>query len=180
MKLVIISLLSVATATQVTPVQKVITLLNNMVEKGKAEIQAEQVQFAAFKGFCDNTIAAKQAAITTATEEIEVLTADIEKYESDAAEAAREVSSLDADISTWEGDTKAAVKVREIEHTDYVATHTDYSETVTALEMAIATLMKTSGDVKQAAASLAQISESALFPAESKKVLNAFIEKADA
>merc|ERR1719463_956293 len=38
--------------------------------------------------------------------------------------------------------------------------------------------MKTSGDVKQAAASLAQISESALFPEESKKVLSAFIERA--
>jgi len=175
MKLVIISLLSVATATQVTPVQKVITLLNNMVEKGKAEIQAEQVQFSAFKGFCDNTIAAKTAAITETTEEIEVLTADIEKYESDAAEAAREVASLDADISTWEGDVKAAVKVREIEHTDYVATHKDYSETVTALEMAIATLMKTSGDVKQAAASLTQLADAPLVPVDTKKVLAALL-----
>merc|ERR1719443_433261 len=134
MKVVIFAFLSAVTATKVTPVQKVITLLTDMVEKGKAERQAEQVQFAAFKGFCDNTIAAKQAA----------------KAEADAADAAREVATLDADISTWEGDVKAATKVREIEHTDYVATHKDYSETVSALEMAIATLMKTSADVPQA------------------------------
>jgi len=87
----------------------------------------------------------------------------------------REVSSLDADISTWEGDTQAAVKVRQIENTDYVATHKDYSETVSALEAAISTLMKTSGDVKQAAAVLTQVSESQLFPKESKKVLDAFL-----
>jgi len=162
-------------ATTVTPVQKVIDLMTNMVEKGKSEKEAEQVQFAAFKTFCDNTVSAKQAAIAEATEQIDVLTADIEKYEATAAAAAKEVASLDADISTWEGDTAAAVKVREIEFTDYTATHKDYSETIAALEMAISTLMKTSGDVKQAAASLTQVSESNLFPKESKKVLDAFL-----
>merc|ERR1719269_370647 len=106
---------------------------------------------------------------------IDTLTADIEKYEAEAADAAKQVAALDADISTWEGDTQAAVKVREIEFTDYTATHKDYSETIAALEMAIATLMKTSADVKQAAASLTQVSESKLFPPESKKVLDAFL-----
>merc|ERR1719421_2388011 len=70
---------------------------------------------------------------------------------------------------------KAAVKVREIEHVDYVATHKDYSETVTALEGAIATLMKTSGDVKQAAASLTQLAEAPLVPVDTKKVLAALL-----
>merc|ERR1719159_1902768 len=146
-----------------------------MVEKGTKEKQDEQVQFAAFKTFCDNTVSAKQAAIAEATEQIDVLTSDIEKYESEAADAAKLVSGLDADISTWEGDTVAATKVREIEFTDYTATHKDYSETIAALEMAIATLMKTSADVKQAAASLTQVSESKLFPPESKKVLDSFL-----
>merc|ERR1719161_3294609 len=41
--------------------------------------------------------------------------------------------------------------------------------------MAISTLMKTSGDVKQAAASLTQVTMNALFPKESKKVLDAFL-----
>jgi len=176
MQLVIFAmLLASPMATSITPVQKVIELMNNMVEKGKAEKQAEQVQFAAFKTFCDNTVAAKQEAIAEATEQIDVLTSDIEKYEATAAAAAKEVASLDADISTWEGDTAAAQKVRDIERTDYTATHKDYSETIAALEMAIATLMKTSGDVKQASASLTQISESKLFPKESKKVLDAFL-----
>jgi len=166
--------LSGAMAAEVTPVQKVIDLMTNMVEKGTKEKQDEQVQFAAFKTFCDNTVSAKQAAIAEATENIDILTGDIEKYESEATLAAKEVASLDADITTWEGDTAAAVKVREIEHADYVATHKDYSETVAALEMAIATLMKTSADVKQGA-SFTQISESKLIPPEAKKVLDAFL-----
>merc|ERR1719159_791429 len=106
---------------------------------------------------------------------IETLTADIEQYEADAATLGKEISGLQADISTWEGDLNAANKVREIEHTDYVATHKDYSESIKALEMAIATLKKTSGDVKQASAALIQVASSKLFPMEARKVINAFL-----
>merc|ERR1719217_1834469 len=106
---------------------------------------------------------------------IDVLTADIEKYEAEAAEAATAIAALQADINTWEGDTQAANKVREIEHTDYTATHKDYSESIAALEMAIATLQKTSGDVAQASAALTQVSSSKLFPAEARHTLEAFL-----
>merc|ERR1719158_1864047 len=126
-----------ATASKVTPVQKVIELRQNMVDKGTKEKQDEQVQFASFKGFCDNTVSQKQAAIAEATEMIEVLTADIEKYEAEAAELSKAISGHDAEISTWEGDVVAAEKVREIEHVDYVATHKDYTASINALEGAI-------------------------------------------
>jgi len=172
---VIFTLMAFACSEKITPVQKVIELMNNMVEKGKKEKQDEAVQFASFKGFCDNTVAAKQKSIAEASEMIESLTADIEKYEAEAATLAKEITSLEADISTWEGDSNAAVKVREIEHTDYVATHKDYSESISALEMAVATLKKTSGDVAQAAAALMQVASGKLFPAESRKVINAFL-----
>jgi len=167
--------LASVSASKVTPVQKVIELMNNMVEKGTKEKQDEAVQFASFKTFCDNTVAAKQQAIAEAGEMIDTLTADIEKYEAEAATLGKEIAGLQQDISTWEGDSNAAVKVREIEHTDYVATHKDYSESVSALEAAIATLKKTSGDVKQAAAALLQVASGKLFPAESRKVINAFL-----
>merc|ERR1719390_268402 len=173
--LVLIALLALSSAESVTPVQKVIQLLNGMVEKGKKEKHEEQVQFAAYKQFCDDTTVEKQRAIKEANEMIEILQADIQKYEADAAQLAKEIAKHDEDISTWEGDFKAASKVREIEHTDYVATHKDYSESIAALEMAIATLQKTSGDVKQAAAALTQVSTSKLFPDESRKVLDAFL-----
>merc|ERR1712159_357336 len=81
----------------------------------------------------------------------------------------------DEDISIWEGDFKAASKVREIEHTDYVATHKDYTESIDALDEGIATLKKQAHDVKQAAASLMQISASNIIPAESKRVIDAFL-----
>jgi DNA repair exonuclease SbcCD ATPase subunit len=168
-------LLGSAAAVQVTPVQKVIQLLNGMVEKGKKEKHEEQVQFAAYKQFCDDTTVEKQRAIKEANEMIEILQADIQKYEADAAQLAKEIAKHDEDISTWEGDFKAASKVREIEHTDYVATHKDYTESIDALDEGIATLKKQAHDVKQAAASLIQISASNIIPAESKKVIDAFL-----
>jgi len=176
-RLVLLAVLAgvAAEQSQVTPVQKVIQLLNGMVEKGKKEKHEEQVQFAAYKQFCDDTTVEKQRSIKEANEMIEMLQADIEKYEADAARLAREIAKHDEDISTWEGDFKAATKVREIENADYIATHKDYTESIDALDEGIQTLKAQAHDVKQAAASLTQVSSSSIVPAESKRIIDAFL-----
>merc|ERR1719398_335334 len=105
----IVAFALILTATEgstVTPVQKVIQLLNGMVEKGKKEKADEQKQFAAYKQFCDDTTVEKQRSIKEANEMIEVLQADIQKYEEDSASLAKEIAKHDEDISTWEGDFK--------------------------------------------------------------------------
>lgn len=53
-------------SSEVTPVQKVIELMENMMQKGKDEKHAEQVQFAAYKQFCDDTVVDKRRAIEEA------------------------------------------------------------------------------------------------------------------
>ena len=50
-----------------------------MVDKGKKEKHDEQVQFAAYKQFCDDTSVEKQRAIKEANQQIEKLNADIQK-----------------------------------------------------------------------------------------------------
>merc|ERR1719437_221831 len=139
-----------ASQAKVTPVQKVIQLLDGMLAKGKAEKHDEQVQFAAYKQFCDDTSVEKTRAISEAEEEIEVLKADIQKYATDSATLTKEIAGHDEDISVWTGDSKAATKVREIEKTDYDNLHKDYSESVDALERAIAILKKQAYDRTQA------------------------------
>merc|ERR1719475_2171 len=94
--------LGAAQASSVTPVQKVIQLLNGMVEKGKKEKHEEQVQFASYKQFCDDTTVEKQRAIKEANEMIEILQADIQKYEADAAQLAKEIAKHDEDIQKYE------------------------------------------------------------------------------
>merc|ERR1719203_1784223 len=148
--LVFAALLLCAAATKVTPVQKVIQLMQGMLEKGKREKHDEQVQFAAYKQFCDDTTIEKKRAIEEANEHIEVLKADIQKDIADAAQLTKEIAELDEDVSIWEGDIKAATSVREIEKSDYDAMHKDYSESVDALQRAIAVLKKQAYDRKQA------------------------------
>ena len=76
--------------------------LDGMVEQGIKEKQAEEVQFAAYSTFCENTIKDKKHVIKKANELIETLEADIQKHEADADLLAKEISGLDTDISTWE------------------------------------------------------------------------------
>merc|ERR1719265_2638756 len=99
------------------------------------------------------------------------------KYTADAEQLAKEIAEHEEDIAVWTGDIKAATKVREIEKTDYDATHKDYTESVEALQMAIAVLKKQAYDRKQAS-SLVQVSslkELNLIPDEAKRAIDAFL-----
>merc|ERR1719453_2894163 len=139
----------------------------------------EQVQFAAYKQFCDDTTTEKTRAIKEANEKIDVLKANIQKYTADAAKLTKEIAGLEEDISVWNGDIKAATKVREIEKADYDLTHKDYSESISALERAIAVLKKQDYDRKQAS-SLIQVKALTglnLIPADAKKAIDAFIQQ---
>eukprot|EP00446_Apocalathium_sp_SHHI-4_P046605 CAMPEP_0177383462 /NCGR_PEP_ID=MMETSP0368-20130122/49131_1 /TAXON_ID=447022 ORGANISM="Scrippsiella hangoei-like, Strain SHHI-4" /NCGR_SAMPLE_ID=MMETSP0368 /ASSEMBLY_ACC=CAM_ASM_000363 /LENGTH=585 /DNA_ID=CAMNT_0018847981 /DNA_START=69 /DNA_END=1823 /DNA_ORIENTATION=- len=172
------ALLALGCADKVTPVQKVLQLMEGMLAKGKEEKHGEQVQFAAYKQFCDDTTVEKKRAIEEANSKIDMLKADIEKYIATAARLTKEIAEHDEDISVWNGDQKAATKVREIEKADYDALHQDYSESVDALTRAIAVLHKQSHDRKQA--SLVQVSalnKLSLIPDSAKKAIEVFLQQ---
>jgi len=168
----IIALLFLVAAMEVTPVQKVVQLLQGMGEKGKKEKHEEQVQFAAYKQFCDSTTTDKNRAIKSANSKMEQLSASIQKNEADAATLSQEIAQLDKDISTWEGDKKAATEVRAMENSDYMASHKDYSQSIDATERAITTLKAQQGDKSQA---LMQVSALTQIDEHAKKVIGAFL-----
>jgi len=175
--LIVVSTFALCAAVEVTPVQKVIQLLEGMLEKGKKEKHDEQVQFASYKQFCDDTGVEKKRAIEEASQKIDMLKADIAKAVSDAAQLGKEISGLDEDVSIWQGDQKAATAVRGIEKSDYDTTHKDYSESVDALQRAIAVLKKQAHDRKQASslAQVAALKDLVLIPDKAKKIINAFL-----
>jgi len=174
----LVLLAAAASASEVTPVQKVIQLMEGMVAKGKEEKHAEQVQFAKYKQFCEDTAAAKKQAIADANEVIEKLKADIQKADADARKLGKEIAELDEDIAVWTGDIKAATKVREIEKSDYDALHKDYSESVDALQRAITVLKKQSHDRKQASfLEVSALTGINLIPKEAKQTINAFLQQ---
>jgi len=162
--------------SSVTPVQKVIELMEGMLAKGKQEKHDEQVQFAAFKQFCDDTTVDKKRAIKEAEEKIEVLKADIASHAAHAERLTKEIAEHDADIATWKGDSEAASKVRAIDKANYDALHKDYSESVDALQRAIAVLKKQAHDRPQASfAQVSALKSLSLIPAEAKKTLDLFL-----
>lgn len=120
----------------VTPVQKVIEMLGGMLAKGKKEKHDEQVQFAAYKQFCGDTIREKSRAVQQTGEQIEVLKADIQKAETDAENNAQKVQDLNNDIAVWGADIKAATHLREIERTEYDTAHKEYTDTIDAVNRA--------------------------------------------
>ncbi|CAK0848648.1 unnamed protein product [Prorocentrum cordatum] len=152
--------------------------MEGMLEKGKSMKHEEQVQFAAFKQFCDDTSAAKEAAIKKAAEKIEVLKADIEMHMANIAKLSKEIAEHEADITAWTGDMKAATKVREIEKAAYDDMHKDLSESVSALERAIQVLKTQAYDRKQASfVQVAALKQLRLIPERAKRALTAFLQE---
>jgi chromosome segregation ATPase len=160
---------------QGSPTQKVISLLQDMLAKGKSERQEEQVRFAAYKQFCDDTTEEKKASIAAALDEIESLQADIQKAESDAAVLAKEIAELDADVAKYTSQQKEATAVREKEHDDFQVEHKDYSESLDALDRAIVVLKSKSADVGQAEMLLQQVSLIARVPEKARRTIAAFL-----
>merc|ERR1719265_771044 len=169
-----------AEESKVTPVQKVIQLLQGMLEKGKKMKHEEQVQFAAFKQFCDDTTAEKTQAIKEANDLIGVLKADIAKYAADAEQLTLEIKEHEEDIASNTADVKAATKVRNTERAEYETTHKDYSESVDALERAIQVLKKQNYDRTQASfAQMKTLTKMNLIPEDAKKAIDLFLAQND-
>merc|ERR1719377_149546 len=81
----------------VTPVQKVIQMLEDMKAKGIKEKDAEVVSFTAYKQFCVSTDAEKTKAIKDGKSLSEQLKASIQKAAADAMSLGKEVEGLNAD-----------------------------------------------------------------------------------
>jgi len=160
---------------EVTPVQKVIDLMDGMLAKGKEEKHAEQVQFAAYKQFCDDTTVEKTRDIKEAEEHIALLTANIAKYAAHAAKLTKEIAVHDEDIAVWAGDMSAATKVRDLEKADYKALDTDYSESIDALKRAIAVLSKQAYDRPKALLQISNLKSLSLIPEHAKKAIDLFL-----
>merc|ERR1719262_1184280 len=86
-----------STEVVVTPIQKVIEMMDSMLAKGKKEKHEEEVEFTKFHEWCDQVRDEKTKSIAEATAQIAELAAAIDKAESDAEVLAEEISELEAE-----------------------------------------------------------------------------------
>merc|ERR1719356_1404394 len=166
-----------STQAQVTPVAKVVAMLDDMVVKAKEAKKTEEVEFAAFKQWCDNVRSEKTKNIASQASEIEQLDADIETASSDAALLAEEVGTLEATIDELKAQAANATSVRKNERTDYEATHKDFSESIDACKRAIQVLKAKSADVPQ---SLLQVQRSLSLSPHEKSLIDALLATSQA
>jgi len=164
--------LTAASATDVTPLGKITEMMNGMLSKGKSEKHTEEVEFAKFKVWCDNTQAETSASIKQAADDIIQLTASIDKNNADAEQLTAEVADLQALVATTEDELAAATAIRKKENTDYKAEHADLSESIDAIERASSILKSKMGTQAQAA-SLIQIRTQ--LPESAKAVVDSFM-----
>jgi len=159
-------------AADVTPIQKVLQMMEGMLTKGKAMKHEEEVEFAAFQQWCEDVRKETSRSITTASDEITQLGADISKAAADAEVLAGEVEGLEKEVGSLEEEAKGATANRNKQHVHYAAQHLDFSESVEAIAKAISVLKSRSADVAQ---SLMQVHSMKLVPTHAKEVLASFL-----
>jgi uncharacterized protein YoxC len=162
-------------ANGVTPIQKVLTLMEDMKAKGIAAKNDEEVKFSTFNSWCTNTKKSKTDEIAAGNQKMDMLSAGIEKARVTIAKLTDRILELEEDVGRWKKDEKSATTVRDAERADFTATVTDYSESIDAVAGAINVLKKQTADKAQAA--LIQVSTMKLIPAHAKKALTSFLQQ---
>jgi len=175
--LLVAGVFAVATASAVTPIQKVLELMDGMLEKGIAEKKAEAVHFSAFNQWCGDQTRIKKNEIADGDAKIAELKATIEKKASEIRKLTDRIDELDEDVGRWNKDSKSATDVREKEAVDFKATVLDYTESIDALAGAITVLKKQASSTAQAEAFL-QVKRQRLVPDSAKAALTAYIQQA--
>jgi len=171
-------LAAVALGAEISPVVKVVNMLESMHEQGKKNKHEEEVLFATYSQWCSDTELEKSTAVKDGKARAELLDADILKYTSDYNESVGRVQELDVEIAAKEQDMIASKKVRETERADYQVTHKDYTESVDALARAIIVLKQQDYNRKQAKSLLEESAAlTKLLTPEHKKVLNLFFQQ---
>lgn len=90
--LLLVAMLMLASqGAEVTPVQKVLQMMDEIKAKGIKEKQKKEVTFTKFSMWCANTDTHKEEAIARGASEIERLSSLIEKLNSDARVLGNEI-----------------------------------------------------------------------------------------
>jgi len=122
-----------ALKSRVSPVQKVIQLIDDMHAKVTKEAAEESKVFEEYAKFCDDEATAKEYAIKDSKEAIEELTATITDSKAIIESEDSKVGDLATKISDTESELSNAIAVRNKEHDEFVKTEKELLETTEEL-----------------------------------------------
>jgi len=181
-----LALLVVVSGSDVSPVQKVVELLEGCKAKVQKDLDAEAKEMEEYTAFCDDTIKDKAYAIKTAESQSVDLDADIEDATASIAELEDEIASLGNEIAGKEKELQEAMTVRKTAHEAFVASEKEMLASVDELMRAVSELKqgmalvqvdgKNSQRLEPALRALSQIVEAGSIDASSKKKLQSFLQ----
>lgn len=173
--LLLLASATLALSSQVTPIQKVIQLMENMKEKGRNEMVDEQAQYAAYKQFCEFTLKEKGQAIEEAKDKIEVLEADIEKTQYEVRALNKEIAGHSADFEKATKESEDATALRKKEKSDFEVILKDFSESIDALQRALKVLQNSDEKVSISLVQLSAARNLKNLPQDAMDSIDAFI-----
>jgi chromosome segregation ATPase len=131
--------------TKVSPVQKVIELLDDLAGKVKADVAKDEALMEEYTKWCDSEANEKEDAITSATRTISELDATIEESSGSISALTAEIEELASKISYSEADLANATGIRTSEKAAFEATEKELVETQDSLERALVMIKRSMG-----------------------------------
>jgi len=170
-------------ASAVSPVQKVVELLDECKAKIQKDLDAESKSMEEYSTFCDTELKDKAYAIATASRSIGDLMAAISNANAKEATLADEISTLGSTIAAKNGELMAATKVREEGHTDFVAAEAELLKSIDQLGRAANILKRgmsfaqvPSRKIKAIVSALQTVVEASWVDVGSKRKLKSFLQ----
>jgi len=170
------SFVGAETAVSVAGVQKVIQMLNDMSASRSNKKNDEEIAFAKFTTWCSQETSSLKKEINTNSADIESLDAEIAKLTHDVQVLGKEIGELSDNVVKFKAEVKSETAQRERDHAAFLVEEQDYSESVDALDRAIAVMQKQDYDRP----ALLQLVEMERLPERAQSLVSAFLSATDA
>jgi len=138
--LVIAAMMAASLAVKESPVEKVITLLEELKSEVESEGQNEASTYDTFACFCKSTTEEKASAIQEGQDNIEGEAATLQEQTETVAAKAHELKELDELVASLDKDMAGVVARRESEKAKYEAQAADLAKGIQSIEGAVGSL----------------------------------------
>jgi len=135
-------ILAAVGAIKVSPVAKVIELLDELTGKVKGDLAAEEMMMEEYSKWCDSESNEKEDAITSNKRTIGDLDAEIADASARISELSTEVEELAGKISSAETELSDATKLRDEEKATFEGSEKEMVDTIDGLERALVVLKR--------------------------------------
>jgi len=127
-------------------ISKVVSLLQDMLDKSKEDGTNDRTLYAKFKCFCDTTTEAKKTAIANEEDQIETLEALLAAKRAHNSELSQDVAKLQASMDDNEAARDEATTLRNSENTSFKKEKKDLETGISQLDRAIDILSAVGAD----------------------------------